>query len=423
MTLPALPLVLFGATYLLLAIGRIPGLALDRTGFAVLGALAFLATGGISLEEAKTAIDAPTLTLLFSMMLLSAQYQMSGLYGAIGKRLARVRQPRRLLAGVLVVSALLAAVLTNDVVCYALTPLLCAALLATRLDPLPFLLALACGTNIGSALTPIGNPQNILISQQLGLAFLPFVLACALPVAAALAFTYWFLARTLEAGERLGDTAEARPRGTSPSDRQEVAMLPATPLDRREAAKAIVLTVAAIALFLSPVPAYLTGCAIAGIVLTSRRMHSRTMLGLVDWQMLALFVALFIVTRGLELSGWTEAGQRALAAAGLPIAQPGVLVPVVALLGNLVGNVPAVMLLLRFVPAETAPPVVGYALALASTFAGNALLIGSVANLIVVEQADRFGIRIGFRDHLRVGLPVTLVSLAAAIAMLAWLSR
>lgn len=423
MTLPALPLVLFGATYLLLAVGRIPGLALDRTGFAVLGALAFLATGGISLEEAKTAIDAPTLTLLFSMMLLSAQYQMSGLYGVIGERLARVRQPRRLLAGVLVVSALLAAVLTNDVVCYALTPLLCAALLATLLDPLPFLLALACATNIGSALTPIGNPQNILISQQLGLAFLPFVLACALPVAAALAFTYWFLARTLEAGERLGDTAGARLRGTSPSDRQEVATLPATPLDRREAAKAIVLTVAAIALFLSPVPAYLTGCAIAGIVLTSRRMHSRTMLGLVDWQMLALFVALFIVTRGLELSGWTEAGQRALADAGLPIAQPGVLVPIVALLGNLVGNVPAVMLLLRFVPAETSPPVVGYTLALASTFAGNALLIGSVANLIVVEQADRFGIRIGFRDHLRVGLPVTLVSLAAAMAMLAWLSR
>ncbi len=411
MTPAALPLVLFGATYLLLAIGRIPGLALDRTGFAVLGALAFLATGGISLEEAKAAIDAPTLTLLFSMMLLSAQYQMSGLYGAIGTRLGRVRRPRRLLAGVLVVSALLAAVLTNDVVCFALTPLVCAALLATRLEPLPYLLALACGTNIGSALTPIGNPQNILISQQLGLAFLPFVLACALPVAAALAFTYWFLARRL------------RERPTAAPGYRTLEVAEATPLDRREAVKAIVLTVAAIALFLTPVPAYLTGCAIAGIVLTSRRMHSRTMLGLVDWQMLALFVALFIVTRGLELSGWTEAGQRALAEAGLPLAQVGVLVPVVALLGNLVGNVPAVMLLLRFVPAEPALPVVGYALALASTFAGNALLIGSVANLIVVEQAGRFGIRIGFRDHLRVGLPVTLVSLAAAIAMLAWLGR
>lgn len=408
---PTLPLALFAATYVLLAIGRIPGLALDRTGFAVLGALAFLATGEITLADAKSAIDAPTITLLFSMMLLSAQYQMSGLYGAIGRRLASVREPRRLLAGVLVVSALLAAVLTNDVVCFALTPLLCASLLATRLDPLPYLLALACGTNIGSALTPIGNPQNILISQQLGLAFLPFVLACALPVAAALGFTYWFLGRRLRERQ---DLSPAAPTGEVPE---------AMPLDRREAAKALVLTAAAIVLFLTPVPAYLTGCAIAGVVLTSRRMHSRTMLGLVDWQMLALFVALFIVTRGLEISGWTEAGQRVLAGAGLPLSQMGVLVPVVALLGNLVGNVPAVMLLLRFVPSELAMPIAGYTLALASTFAGNAFIVGSVANLIVVEQADRFGVRIGFREHLRVGLPVTLVSLAAAAAMLAWLAR
>ncbi len=408
MTAAALPLILFGGTYLLLAVGRIPGLALDRTGFAVLGALAFLATGEISLAEAKAAVDAPTLTLLFSMMLLSAQYQMSGLYGAIGRRLASVENPRRLLAGVLVVSALLAAVLTNDVVCFALTPLVCVALLPTRLDPLPYLLALACATNLGSALTPIGNPQNILISQQLGLAFLPFVLACALPVALALVFTFWFLGRRL------------RERQAAAHERQDKELTDVTPLDRREAVKAILLTVAAIALFLTPVPAYLTGCAIAGVVLTSRRMHSRTMLGLVDWQMLALFVALFIVTRGLELSGWTEAGQRALAAAGWPLAEAGVLVPVVALLGNLVGNVPAVMLLLRLVPNE---PLIGYALALASTFAGNALIVGSVANLIVVEQANRLGIRIGFRDHLRVGLPVTLVSLALATAMLAWLSR
>ncbi len=411
MTPSALPLVLFGATYLLLAVGRIPGLALDRTGFAVLGALAFLATGEISLAEAKSAVDAPTLTLLFSMMLLSAQYQMSGLYGAIGRRLARVAKPRHLLAGVLLVSALLAAVLTNDVVCFALTPLVCAALLATRLDPLPYLLAIACGTNLGSALTPIGNPQNILITQQLGLAFLPFLLACALPVTLALAFAFWFLARRL--GERRVDRID-RPHA-------DTASIPAPPaLDRREAAKAIVLTAAAIALFLTPVPAYLTGCAVAGVVLTSRRMHSRTMLGLVDWQMLALFVALFIVTRGLEISGWTAAGQRALAAAGLPLSQAGVLVPVVALLGNLVGNVPAVMVLLRFVPQE---PLIGYALALASTFAGNAFIVGSVANLIVVEQASRMGVRIGFRDHLRVGLPVTIVSLALATLMLLWLSR
>lgn len=404
MTGSVLPLALFALTYLFLALGRIPGLALDRTGFALLGALAFLATGAISLEEAKIAIDAPTLTVLFSMMLLSAQYQLSGLYAAIGRRLTRTRSPRRLLAGVLVVSALLAAVLTNDVVCFALTPLVGAALLETDLDPAPFLLAIACGTNLGSALTPIGNPQNILITQQLRLGFLPFVATCALPVLMSLAFAYWILGRHLGRRPALRAAAPAPPSAD-------------LPVDRREAAKAILLTAAAILLFLTPVPAYLTACALAGVVLTSRKMHSRTMLGLVDWQMLALFVALFIVTRGLALSGWTEAGQRALSAVGISLERTAVLVPAVALTGTLVGNVPAVMLLLGFVPQL---PRAGYALALASTFAGNAVLVGSVANLIVVEQADRLGIRIRFREHLRVGLPLTLVSLAlAALTLLA----
>jgi Na+/H+ antiporter NhaD/arsenite permease-like protein len=189
-----------------------------------------------------------------------------------------------------------------------------------------------------------------------------------------------------------------------------------TVLDRAEAVKAVALTAAAIALFLTPTAAHLTALAVAGVVLTSRKMHTRTMLGLVDWQMLALFVALFVVTRGLEISGWAAAARDALAGAGLALERPAVLVPVVAGLGTVVGNVPAVMLLLRFVPAE---PAVGYALALASTFAGNAVLVGSIANLIVVEQAARLGIAISFRDHLRVGVPVTAVSLAFAALALA----
>src|SRR5688500_5429503 len=127
---PPLPLILFVLTYIGLALGRIPGLALDRTGFAVLGAVAFLATGSISVEEAKRAVDAPTIAVLFGMMLLSAQYRQSGLYSVIGGRLARVGDPKRLLRGTILVTARLSAVLTNDVVCFALTPLLAASLLA-----------------------------------------------------------------------------------------------------------------------------------------------------------------------------------------------------------------------------------------------------------------------------------------------------
>jgi len=404
---PLLPLILFVLTYAGLALGRVPGLALDRTGFALLGAVAFLATGSISVEQAKQAVDAPTLAVLFGMMLLSAQYRQSGLYSAIGGRLAQVADPRRLLLGTIVVTALLSAVLTNDVICFALTPLLAGALLASRRPPLPYLLALACAANLGSALTPIGNPQNILIAQSLHLPFLPFVLACAAPVVLSLGVLYLTVAPRLR-----------EPEGVNAAVDLAAAEAEHIPLHRWQATKAILLTAAAIALFLSPVPAPLTALGIAGFVLTSRRMRTRDMLAQVDWHLLALFVGLFVVGRGFEVSGWTETARGALAAAGADLAHPAALVVAVSLLSLGVGNVPAVMLLLPFVGRQ---PATGYAMALASTFAGNAVLVGSIANLIVAEQAGRLGVRFGFREHLRVGLPVTLASLVlAAGAMLLW---
>jgi Na+/H+ antiporter NhaD/arsenite permease-like protein len=404
---PLLPLVLFALTYAGLALGRVPGLALDRTGFALLGAVAFLATGSLTVQQAKDAVDAPTLAVLFGMMLLSAQYRQSGLYSAIGGRLARVADARRLLLGTIVVTALLSALLTNDVVCFALTPLLASALLASRRPPLPYLLALACAANLGSALTPIGNPQNILIAQSLHLPFLPFVLACAAPVVLSLGVLYAIVA------PRLREPASVQGESDSSAAAEE-----RIPLQRWQAAKAILLTVAAIALFVSPVPAPLTALGIAGVVLSSRRMQTRDLLAQVDWSLLALFVGLFVVGRGFEVSGWTQAARGTLAAAGADLSHPAVLMIAVSLLSLLVGNVPAVMLLLPFVGRQAGT---GYAMALAGTFAGNAVLVGSIANLIVAEQAGKLGIRFGFREHLRTGLPVTLISLAlAAATMLLW---
>jgi Na+/H+ antiporter NhaD/arsenite permease-like protein len=177
------------------------------------------------------------------------------------------------------------------------------------------------------------------------------------------------------------------------------------------------LTVAALALFLSPVPAPLAALGIGAAVLLDRRVPTRRFLAEVDWQLLALFVALFVVVRAFELSGWTAEARGALAAAHLDLARPAVLGGLVAVLSNLVSNVPAVMLLLPFVPHR---PAAGYLLALASTFAGNAVLVGSIANLIVAEQAERLGVPFRFRDHLKVGLPITLASLALAAATAAF---
>jgi Na+/H+ antiporter NhaD/arsenite permease-like protein len=412
-----LPLVLFALTYLALALGRLPWLALDRTGCAILGASAFLLTGTVTLDEVKSALDIPTLSVLFGMMLLSAQYRYSGLYAAIAQQLAHLDRPRLLLLGTIAVAAALSAVLTNDVVCFALAPLLGAVLLRTGRNPLPFLIGLACASNLGGALTPIGNPQNILIAQRLRLQFLPFVLVCAAPVVLSLAFLYWLLARRIarSGGPRRAAAGAAAPAERRGADREPLL----TVVNRREAAKAVLLTAAAVALFLSPVPAALTALGVGAAVLVSPRFATRRALAEVDWDLLALFVSLFILQRGISLSGWTDAARNALLAGGLDLSRTVVLVPVAAVLSNLVSNVPAVMLLLPFVDPG---PAAGHALALATTFAGNAFLMGSIANLIVAAQAERLGIRLGFVDHLRIGLPLTLVSLTLAAAELALLA-
>jgi Na+/H+ antiporter NhaD/arsenite permease-like protein len=238
----------------------------------------------------------------------------------------------------------------------------------------------------------------------MGLSFFPFVLVCAIPVALSLGFVYWFLARSIPSRKKL----EPEPPECAPEELS----------DKDGAMKAILLTLVAIVLFLTPVPAYVTALGVAGFVLTSRKLHSRSLLSLVDWQLLAMFAGLFVVVRGLEISGWVREAEEALAGLGADVSRSAVYVPLVVVLGNLVGNVPAVMLLLPFVRQD---PATGHMLALGSTFAGNAALMGSIANIIVAEQARRLGIRVGFMDHLRVGLPVTAVSLVT-ITVVWWFS-
>jgi Na+/H+ antiporter NhaD/arsenite permease-like protein len=270
------------------------------------------------------------------------------------------------------------------------------------LDPVPYLLALAAGSNVGSAATLIGNPQNMLIGQTLGLSFPGYLAAAAVPAALGL-FLVWGAMIWLWRGRWRRPTA--------------VPAVESRALDRWQTTKGIAVTSGVVAAFLfAPWPREVVALAGAGILLTSRRMTSRTMLALVDWHLLVLFVGLFVVNRAMLDSGMMASGLRALAGWGLDLTRPLDLFSATAVLSNLVSNVPAVMLLL---PAAT-HPVSGPILALASTLAGNLVLVGSIANLIVVDQAARLGIPISWRTHARAGVPVTLGTLAVAAVWL-WL--
>ncbi len=405
----------FLLTYAGIALGGIPGLALDRTGIALLGAIAMLAIGALSLAEAVAAVDVPTLLLLYGLMVVSAQLQISGFYGRAADLLGRVATtPRRLLLGVMVISAGLSAVLVNDVVCLVFTPVVIVVARQTRRSPVPFLLGLACASNIGSAATLIGNPQNMLIGQVGRLQFDRFLYWCAPPAACALAAAFGVLA-WIYRREFRGDAAP-KPAGPIADDgavHAGVAWAPDAHYSFRGSAKGVFGALLLVGLFFTPVPRELAAMAVAGCILVSRSLDTRRILARVDWHLMTLFIGLFVVVQALDRTGLPARWVGGLASAGWHLDAPLPLTLVTVTLSNLVSNVPATLLLVRFLPAEQTSA--WYLLALTSTLAGNLITLGSIANLIVLEQARLHGVAIRFGEHARVGIPVTLVSLAIAV--------
>jgi Na+/H+ antiporter NhaD/arsenite permease-like protein len=284
-----------------------------------------------------------------------------------------------------------------------MAPLLVDACRRRRLAPVPFLLALACASNIGSAATLIGNPQNMLIGQTMRLSFDGYFLDAILPVALGLAAS-WVLIAWQTKGRWEESAADAEPEPGSIT------------FDAWQTAKGLMIAGALLVAFLvAPWPREHMALIGAGILLMSRQLRSRNMLGLVDWELLVLFMSLFVVNAAFQSTGLTAHAIAWLASLGVRLDQPGALFGATFVLSNLVSNVPAVMLLIPVVHH----PMGGVMLALVSTLAGNLLIVGSIANIIVVDAAARRGIVIDWRRHARVGVPVTLMTLAVSGVYLA----
>ncbi len=398
-----LVLTIFVLVYLGMVLGELPGLALDRTGIALLGAIALVVAGRTSPEGALELVDVPTISLLFGLMVVSAQFRLGGFYSHVTRRLAGLDvSPPALLFWLILVAGALSALLANDIVCLAMAPLLIEGCLRRRLDPVPFLLALACASNVGSAMTLIGNPQNMLIGESLRLSFGGYLLDASVPSLVGLGVVWLVIVLSV--------------KGRWASDR--VAPVVEWPLlDRWQTVKGLLVLGALVFFFLATsFPRDVAALAAAGLLLSSRRMASREILGLVDWHLLVLFLGLFVVNGVVESSGTLSFAMRELGALGIDFAGPGRLFLATAALSNLVSNVPAVMLLLPYARG----PEAGAILALSSTLAGNLFVVGSIANIIVLDQARRLGVEIGWRRHARVGVPVTIVTLVLAWAWL-WL--
>ncbi|MEF3698445.1 anion transporter [Desulfolutivibrio sp.] len=390
-------LAVFVVVYLGMILGGLPGLALDRAGVALLGAIALLAGGAVTTAEAWAAVDVSTIALLFGLMVISAQFRLGGFYTFVTKKLAQADgSPARLLFLVILAAAGLSALLANDIVCLAMTPVLIEICRGRDLDPMPYLLGLACAANIGSAATLIGNPQNMLIGQVSGIPFGWYFLEAAPPVAAGLVAAWGTIAWMWR----------GRWRMTAPAVDAHAPEFNTWQSFKGGAA----LFVLVAAFLVGDWPREVAALFCAGVLLTSRRLTSARFFSLVDWPLLVLFMGLFVVNQAVASSGLLEQLHGLLARCGADLKNGVWLFSVTVVLSNIVSNVPAVMLLL---PADASPRA-AVLLALASTLAGNLFLLGSIANLIVADQAGRLGVSVTWKAHLRVGLPVTILTLILA---------
>jgi Na+/H+ antiporter NhaD/arsenite permease-like protein len=409
----AIVLLVLILTYIGMAAGRIAWLRVDRTGIALLAAIALVASGQMTLDDFGSAVDMPTLALVFAMMIISAQFAESGFIDLCARRIfafAGDEDERGVaipLALTVAIGGGLAAVLANDLLVVAIAPLLIVGAQTRGLDPRPFTIALAAAVNAGSAATLIGNPQNILLGTLGQLGFWRFLLVCGIPALFSLVVV--FIVVWLQWHRRI--------RGTVLAVTGEPSAISAHAFDRNQAIKGAVALLALLLLFATHLPREIGALIIAAVLLANRKITSRTMIAAVDWQLLLLVSCLFAITGALNQAGVAARisgflGDHRLLPGGLLT-----LAPLTLATSSAIGSLASAMLLLQVWP--TPPPGVLYAAAVLWTLAGNLLLTGSLSNLLIAEQAQRMGAPLGFAEHARCGIPIALISVGFAVLWLA----
>jgi Na+/H+ antiporter NhaD/arsenite permease-like protein len=387
---------IFAASYLALAVGRVPGLAIDRAGVALVGACLMVAGGALPLEDAYRAVDLDTLTLLLGMMIVVANLRLSGFFTQVSAWvMQRAHYPLALLAAVTAVAGVFSAFLVNDAICLVLAPLVLELTHALRRNPVPYLLALAMASNIGSTATITGNPQNMMIGSFSQIPYAQFSASLALMALVGLVLTFVLIA-LFHRGEFAGGTRLVAV--TPPARTHRVLML-----------RALVATVVLVALFFAGQPPAKAAIVIGGLLLLTRRVRSERVYAEIDWSLLLMFAGLFIIVAGAEHTLLSDGTITAVVS--LHLDRVPVLSAVTAVLSNLVSNVPAVLMLKPFIDPLRDQQTAWLTVAIASTLAGNFTVLGSIANLIVVQRAATSGVKISFWDYFRVGAPLTIISL------------
>ena len=395
---------IFVASYIALAIGKVPGLSIDRAGVALVGACLMVACGAMSLADAYHAIDFDTITLLLGMMILVANLRLSGFFALVTAFAARrAHGPLLLLIVVVAIAGMFSAFLVNDAICLVLAPLVIELTAGLRRNPIPYLLGLAMASNIGSVATITGNPQNIMIGSFSDIPYTTFAASLAPVAVVGLGLTVLMVMLL---------------------HREEFRAQPLTPKPPRLRVnpvlvwRSVIATVVVVGLFFTGTEPAKAAIVVGALLLLTRRVKTARIYAEVDWSLLLMFAGLFIIVGGAQRTLLTP--QVVATVQQWHLSRVPVLSGLTAALSNLVSNVPAVMLLRPFVQGLPDPTTAWLTVAMASTLAGNFTLLGSIANLIVVEKAGQRGVHIGFWRYFRLGAPLTLLTLAVGTL---WLMR
>ncbi|HXY02520.1 MAG TPA: anion transporter [Terriglobales bacterium] len=395
---------IFIASYLVFAIGKFPGLKIDRPGAAIIGAVAMIASGVVHARDALHFIDFPTLVLLFSMMLIVGNLHLVGFFEWNAAFVLERLHPAQLLPAVIFTAGFLSAFFVNDIVCLVMVPFVLSIAKRMQLEPLPYLLAVATASNVGSVATITGNPQNMLIGSFSGIHYRQFLFELG-PVAFVGLFLDWAVLHWVYVRK-------------SPTLLRKEEKIALPPLDLSHLTKPAIVVTAVVVGFFSGVPPAMMAALGAAALLITRTIEPRKLYEEVDWGLLVFFVGLFLIVGGAENAGIV--GKLLEIAEHLNLQHMGSFVVTVTILSNIVSNVPAVMLLKSLIPGFANAHTAWLALAMSSTLAGNLTITGSVANIIVVETAKP-EIEIGFWDYFRVGLPITIATLVFGSVWLAFL--
>lgn len=401
-----LTLAIFLLVYVAMGVGHLPGLRLDRTGAATVGAMVLIASGQISPAAAWAAVDYRVIGLLFGLMTISAAFVIAGFYDWVAVKIGNFNVgPERLLAILIAISGAMAALLNKDVVAVAMTPILCSICVERRLNPLPFLLGFCFAVNFASAATILGSPQNMIIAETLQLSFVGFMAAAAPPAALGLPLVWIVIVLCYRGRWALSDAAGTAGTVATVTD------APAA-FDRGETIKTCVVALAVVAAFIfSDLPHMLIALMGASVLLISRRFASSNLLHHVNGDLLLLLFGLFVVNAALTVTGLPEKVLADLRAIGLNLHDPLSMLIIMAVLSNIVGNNPAVMLVAPFIGGTHQPEALGAAIALGTGFSSSVVIFGSLVGIVVAEECRKRDIALGFAEFARAGLPTSILCL------------